>query len=233
MILWLDRCASTNTEALARADVPDLRAVATHEQLAGRGRLGRQWLSAPAVCFSWIARPAFPLSTGGLLPLMTAVVLAEYCAALGVEATVKWPNDLLVDGRKLAGVLCEARADQTRWVAAVGIGLNLRTPAEGWPADVPGIALDACVDAPLAPEAVVAAIVERLEAALPGLASLAGRRALVDAWIDHAPPLGTPMRRGDLVGRFAGLGSDGALHLTADHGLVVVHTGDVQLLGEA
>lgn len=232
MILWLDACESTNSEALSRLEHPDLRAVATRAQVAGRGRQGRVWFSEPSVCFSWLARPAFPLSTGGLLPLMTAVVLAEYCATLDVRATVKWPNDLLVDGRKLAGVLCEARAEGGRWAAAVGIGLNLRTPAAGWPDDVPGVALDALTPTPPTPEDAVEAIVARLDAALPQLASLAGRRALLSRWIDWAPPLGTPMQRGELVGRFAGLGSDGALHLTVDHSLVVVHTGDVDLLAE-
>lgn len=232
MILWLDRCASTNVEALARLDDTHLRAVCAREQTAGRGRQGRSWLSGPALCMSWIARPAFPLSVGGLLPLMAAVVLAEYCATLGVRATVKWPNDLLVDGRKLAGVLCEARTGGARWAAAVGIGLNLRTPAGGWPDDVPGVALDALTATCPDQEAIAAAIADALDAALPRLATLGGRRALLADWMDWAPPIGTPMRRGDLVGRFAGLGSDGALHLTADHGLVVVHTGDVDLLSK-
>lgn len=229
-VLWLDRCESTNTEALARLDTIGLKAVAAREQTAGRGRQGRAWYSASSLCLSWIARPPCALSHGGLLPLMAAVAVAEYCEALGVTATVKWPNDLLIEGRKLAGILCEARTDRPRWAAVVGIGLNMITPPEGWPADVPGVALDALVTQVPAPDALAHDLVRRLEARLPALGTPSGRRRLLQDWLEFAPAEGAPMRRGDVEGRFAGLTPDGALRLQTPDGLQVVHAGDVDLI---
>jgi BirA family biotin operon repressor/biotin-[acetyl-CoA-carboxylase] ligase len=229
-VLWLDECESTNAEALARLDTPGLKAVCAHRQTAGRGRQGRRWYSDPALCMSWIARPPFEIAHGGLLPLMAAVVLAEYCEALGATATVKWPNDLLIESRKLAGILCEARTDRSRWAAVVGIGLNVVTPEGGWPADVPGVALDALMHAMPDRAALAQDLVGRLDARLERLSGPVGRRRMLHDWLDFAPPEGTPMRRGDLEGRFAGLEPDGALRLQTAQGLTIVHTGDVHLI---
>ncbi|MGK0360343.1 MAG: BirA family biotin operon repressor/biotin-[acetyl-CoA-carboxylase] ligase, partial [Bradymonadia bacterium] len=229
-VLWLDRCASTNIEALKRLDQPSIRAICAVEQTAGRGRQGRTWFSDTSLCMSWIARPDFSLSHGGLLPLMAAVVLAEYCESLGVTATLKWPNDLLVDGRKLAGILCEARTEPTGWAAVVGIGLNLVTPPNGWPADVPGVAMDTLIASPPERAQLACGVVHRLGRALPALASVSGRRRVIRDWMDYASPFGTPMRRGPVVGTFAGLAPDGALRLQTDAGVELVHAGDVELL---
>lgn len=232
-ILWLDSCESTNAEALARLDVSGLKAVCAHAQTAGRGRQGRRWYSDSALCLSWIARPPCEIAHGGLLPLMAAVVLAEYCEALGTTATVKWPNDLLIDGRKLAGILCEARTDRARWAAVVGIGLNVATPSEGWPPNVPGVALDVLTRQPPDKRGLAEDLVNRLDARLPLLGTVQGRRRLLRDWHDFAPPEGTPMRRGEIDGRFAGLEPDGALRLQTAQGLTIVHTGDVHLIPTA
>lgn len=229
-VLWLDACASTNIEAAARMTTPGLRAVAARTQTAGRGRQGRQWYSDASLCLSWIARPGCALAHGSLLPLMVAVVLAEYCETLGVTATVKWPNDLLVDGRKLAGILCEARTAPGSWSAVVGVGLNLQTPAEGWPADVFGIALDTLLTHPPDRARLADGLVHRLERALPALDRPSGRRRVIRDWMDFALPIGTPMQRGARVGTFAGLAPDGALRLQTDAGVEVVHAGDVDLV---
>ena len=229
-VLWLDRCASTNIEALDRLSVAGVRAVAAHEQTAGRGRQGRSWHSDGSLCLSWIARPQFELAHGGLLPLMAAVVLADCCETLGASAMVKWPNDLLVDGRKLAGILCEARTETHGWTAVVGIGLNLITPDAGWPADVPGVALDSLIGDVPDRAALADTVVLALDRALPALATVAGRRRVIRDWMDCAAPIGTPLRRGDQVGTFAGLAPDGALHLRTPTGIEVVHAGDVDLI---
>ena len=179
---------------------------------------------------SWIARPDFALAHGGLLPLMAAVVLAEYCESLGVTATLKWPNDLLVDGRKLAGILCEARTDVTGWAAVVGVGLNLKTPPGGWPAGVPGVALDTLIATRPDAGHLASGLVHRLDRALAALGSVSGRRRVINDWMDYALPIGTPMQRGKLTGTFAGLAPDGALRLQTATGIEVVHAGDVDLI---
>lgn len=234
MVIWLDSCASTNDEAMRRATDRSVRAVCATTQTAGRGRLGRSWSSPPDVglYLSYIAHPRFSAKLGTALPLMAAVAVAETCATLGVRPTVKWPNDLLVNGRKLAGILCEARINAQKWHAVVGIGLNLHTPPEGWPADVPGIALDALIPTVPDPKIVAETLLERLDHWFALTTTAQSLDPVRQAWQTWAPPLGTWMRRDTTRGRFAGLAEDGALRLETDQGILVVHAGDVSILEE-
>lgn len=123
---------STNADLLARAASLNwpLLLVAEH-QTAGRGRAGRSWLSSPdtSLTFSLAWRFPGPVQTLAGLPLAVGVALAETLAALDVPARLKWPNDLLKDGAKLAGVLIETQstADGATW-AVIGVGMNLLMP---------------------------------------------------------------------------------------------------------
>jgi BirA family biotin operon repressor/biotin-[acetyl-CoA-carboxylase] ligase len=230
-LVWLDECASTNDLALAALDRPEVRAVGADLQTGGRGRRGRAWFSPPGsgLYLTWIARPRFGPERGTILPLLAAVAVAEVCAALGARPVLNWPNDLILRGRKLAGILCEARVGPGGWAAAVGVGLDLRTPPEGFPPDVPGIALDAVLeDVPPARDLALR-IVEALDAWL-ARAAAEGAAPVLRAWEAFGPPPGTRLRRGDLEGTFAGLGPDGALRLRTAQGEVEIHTGEVQMV---
>lgn len=226
-LVWLDTCDSTNDEARARAHDPDVRAVGATAQTAGRGRRGRTWLSPPGcgLYLSYIARPRFPQALGGAVPLMAAAALAELCAELGVTPTLKWPNDLVLGDRKLAGVLCEAQGAPDAWIAIVGVGLNLRAPPGGWPAEVPGVALEPPLDAPT----VAAALLPRFDAWLDRVAA-EGLAPVLDAWRRFAPPPGTRLRQGEIEGEYAGLAPDGALRLQTAAGPRTVHAGEVELV---
>lgn len=115
-------------------------------QTAGRGRLGRSWEAPPgsALLCSVLMQPSLPVDR---LHLVTAAVaLAGRAAAAPLEPVIKWPNDLLLDGRKLAGVLAEA---ELPWVVA-GIGMNLSWAPEGAACLGPGADRDAVLDALLA-----------------------------------------------------------------------------------
>jgi BirA family biotin operon repressor/biotin-[acetyl-CoA-carboxylase] ligase len=128
---------STNADLLARAlaGQPEGVLLAAEEQTAGRGRMGRTWTSPPyaALTFSLLLHPAVPPARRGWLPLLAGVaVAAAVTEVTGVEARLKWPNDVLADDvlggeGKLAGILAEAAGD----AVVVGIGLNVSTePAE-------------------------------------------------------------------------------------------------------
>ena len=126
-VRWHDRCESTNALAAeaAAAGAPPGLLVLADEQSAGRGRHGRTW-SAPAgssLLLSLLLRPVVPAPSVSLLPLLTGLVLAETVGRYLPETDValKWPNDLLVDGRKAAGILVEG-ADGA---AVVGVGINV------------------------------------------------------------------------------------------------------------
>jgi BirA family biotin operon repressor/biotin-[acetyl-CoA-carboxylase] ligase len=129
-VLVFDQLDSTNTFALGLADDPANEGVVilADEQTSGRGQHGRSW-SCPAgsgVLMSVLLFPCPTLRRPAVLTAWTAVSVCELVAsAAGLEPAIKWPNDVLVDGRKLCGILIE----QTRG-AVVGIGLNVNQPAE-------------------------------------------------------------------------------------------------------
>jgi BirA family biotin operon repressor/biotin-[acetyl-CoA-carboxylase] ligase len=128
---------STNTTALdmaARGDA-EWTVVAAGHQSGGRGRLGRAWVSAPgtSLLFSFILRPPLPPDRALLLTLLAGVAMAEAAEAeAGVKVGCKWPNDLLMDGRKVAGVLAEARVrGRSLQHVVIGLGVNLRGVPDG------------------------------------------------------------------------------------------------------
>jgi BirA family transcriptional regulator, biotin operon repressor / biotin---[acetyl-CoA-carboxylase] ligase len=130
-----DELDSTNRRVAGYADAgePEGVVVIAEHQSAGRGRLERSWVS-PAragLTFSVLLRPSpAPDNRWGWLPLLTGLAVADGLADLvSSEVTVKWPNDVLVDGRKLAGVLAERRGD----AVIVGIGVNVSTTHDELP----------------------------------------------------------------------------------------------------
>lgn len=131
---------STNADAAqaARDGAGEGLVVVAEQQASGRGRLGRQWQS-PAragLAFSVLVRPGpvVPLGWYGWLPLLTGVALVETVRRLGaVDAVLKWPNDMLIDGRKCAGILAEALPGAGDGVV-LGIGLNVTLREDELPA---------------------------------------------------------------------------------------------------
>jgi BirA family biotin operon repressor/biotin-[acetyl-CoA-carboxylase] ligase len=126
----LRQIGSTNTLAreLAARGAPHGTLVTAAEQVAGRGRQGRVW-TAPAgtsLLCSWLIR-----EPGPLLSLAAGVAVAEVC---GDQALIKWPNDILIDGRKVSGILVEGRP-QERW-AVVGIGVNVAVRPQQFPPEL-------------------------------------------------------------------------------------------------
>jgi BirA family transcriptional regulator, biotin operon repressor / biotin---[acetyl-CoA-carboxylase] ligase len=134
------RVGSTNTVAreLAAAGAPHGTVVTADEQTAGRGRQGRTWTAPPgsALLYSAVLRPLEPRHS--VLPLAVALAVCETAEQLrpGIECKVKWPNDVHLDGRKLAGVLIEARP-QDDW-AVLGVGLNLTIAEDDFPQELQG-----------------------------------------------------------------------------------------------
>jgi BirA family transcriptional regulator, biotin operon repressor / biotin---[acetyl-CoA-carboxylase] ligase len=132
---------STNADLLARGG-PEGQVLVAEEQTAGRGRAGRTWVSAPgaSLTFSVLLRPtSVPPAARGWLPLLTGVAVAAAIrsAATGVAAVLKWPNDVLVGDRKLAGILAEQSPAGDAVV--VGVGLNVATPQVALPVSPNGL----------------------------------------------------------------------------------------------
>jgi BirA family transcriptional regulator, biotin operon repressor / biotin---[acetyl-CoA-carboxylase] ligase len=128
--VFVDRCEST--QRLLAEDAPDGAVAATDEQTAGRGRLGREWVapSGSSLLASIVLRPDVPTANLPELSLVAGRAVAKALAEVaGVEPEVKWPNDVLVDGRKVAGILAEARDGRV----VLGIGINVSQSAAELP----------------------------------------------------------------------------------------------------
>ena len=140
--IWKDVTASTNADAVALAEdgAGEYTIVAAGHQTAGRGRLGRAWETPPgsSLLVSVILRPAIEPEDASLVPLLAALCMGEACrGAFGIQTEIKWPNDLIVNDRKLAGILPEAKvsAGALEYVV-VGVGVNLRQRTEDFPPEL-------------------------------------------------------------------------------------------------
>jgi len=130
-ILWLDTIDSTNSEAMRRLlELPSGTVLAAREQTAGRGQRGNTWFSQPGknLTFSIVLKN-LPLVASQAIRLnfLFSVAVADFLQARGVEASIKWPNDIYVGGRKICGMLIENTLGPGGKLAAsvVGIGLNI------------------------------------------------------------------------------------------------------------
>jgi BirA family biotin operon repressor/biotin-[acetyl-CoA-carboxylase] ligase len=145
-ILHLKETDSTNLQAknLAAEGAPEGTLIVAESQHSGRGRKGRTWFSPPGlgIYSSLILRPAISPTEAPGITLMTAVAAAEAVIALtGIPARIKWPNDIMVKNRKLAGILTEisTEMDSVDFII-VGFGMNVNTPADDFPSDIKKIA---------------------------------------------------------------------------------------------
>lgn len=134
----VDECDSTNSVLMRRASegAPSGTVLVTDRQTAGRGRRGRTWLSSPesGLTFSLLWRFNRPLAAVSGLSLAVGVAVVDALAALGASGVqLKWPNDVLYQDAKLAGILVELSPDRRGALAVIGIGLNLQPP----PGDLP------------------------------------------------------------------------------------------------
>lgn len=218
---------------LARADEPEGLAVLARLQTAGRGSRGRSW-TAPAgnLNLSVLLRPQGDAGDAGRWALVAGLALHDALASFLADASalrLKWPNDVLLHGRKLAGILVESALDQAgrlQWLI-IGLGANL-AGAPDLP-DRPAISLAEHGTAP-APEAVARVLLDRL-AHWRQVWSRQGFAPLRAAWLDRAHPAGTPLlvrqASGTVAGDFAGLSATGALLLNTDAGLREFATGEV------
>jgi BirA family transcriptional regulator, biotin operon repressor / biotin---[acetyl-CoA-carboxylase] ligase len=218
------RTGSTNTVAreLAAAGAPHGTVVTAAEQTAGRGRQGRAW-TAPAdsaLLYSAILRPLGPRHA--VLPLAVALAVCEAAERLrpGVDCKVKWPNDVHLDGRKLAGVLIEARP-QDGW-AVLGVGLNLTIAADEFPEELRDRATSLFPDEP---SAAAEALSERL-----GEWLTADAETVLGAWRERDALRGREVSWAKGSGVAEGIDERGYLLVRlADGDRVALGAGDVHL----
>jgi BirA family biotin operon repressor/biotin-[acetyl-CoA-carboxylase] ligase len=239
----LASCGSTNDEAarLARAGARHGTIVIAHAQHAGRGREGRAWASPPGagLYLSAVVRPPLPLVDVPPMTLAIGVGLCDAARAHGAHAELKWPNDALVGGRKLAGVLVEAQSQGARLESVVvGIGVNVRPLGPDVPADViaRAVSLDEAAGSVVDRDAFLETLLARVELWIDRYVA-SGIEAIIPAWTARMAP-GLVARAiidgAPHVGELAGLDGDGALLVRDGAGAMHrVRSGDVELVAHA
>jgi len=160
-LLVRESAGSTNDELrlLAGGGAADGLVLLALQQTAGRGRRGAAWFAPPgeSLAFSILLRPAEPKALWPRLALITGLAVAEAIESFGVNAGIKWPNDIWIRGKKVAGILVEAGVDHV----VVGVGLNLHTME--FPAEIAAIATSLGIESGMHPDGpdVLAAIIRR------------------------------------------------------------------------
>jgi BirA family biotin operon repressor/biotin-[acetyl-CoA-carboxylase] ligase len=208
---------STNARAreLAGSGAPHGTLVTASAQSAGRGRQGRTWVAEPGralLCSIVIRDPP------RLLPLAAGVAVAEL---VGPPALIKWPNDVLVDGRKVAGILVEGRP-QEGW-AVLGIGLNVALRDSDFPPELRETAGTLGLG-PDAIEPTLTALLDHLEQWV-----VAPTQSVLDAVRGRDALLGRPVRWAGGHGAGAGIDEQGRLLVATDDGTVALDAGEVHL----
>jgi BirA family transcriptional regulator, biotin operon repressor / biotin---[acetyl-CoA-carboxylase] ligase len=220
---------STNERAkdLALGGAPHGTIVTADEQTAGRGRQGRTWVAPPgsALLLSVLLRDLGKAQAH--LPLAAALAVCEACErAAPVSCRIKWPNDVWIDGRKVAGILIEGRP-QEGW-AVLGVGVNVSTREGDFPPELRDIATSIAASTP--------------DAGAPGLndflvlltAQLNSRladkpKAIVAGWRERDALEGQHVQWQSGEGVAEGINDDGALVVQTDSGRVFLDAGEVHL----
>ncbi len=228
---------STNADLLAEtAQLQGPTLLWAGLQTAGKGRAGRSWHSAPdaTLTFSLAWKFALPVQALAGLSLAVGVAVVETLIAFGVDARLKWPNDILRNGNKLAGILIETAVDKTDrhsiW-AVIGVGINLAGAHDlsarigRTVADTSGLALER--------ERLMAALLDAFSKALP-LFEQQGFKAFATAWnaLDaYAGQAVNIIDQGEVLqhGNAVGVDESGRLLLETVHGRMAISAGDVSL----
>jgi BirA family biotin operon repressor/biotin-[acetyl-CoA-carboxylase] ligase len=239
--LYVEETGSTNRDVAARAQAGAAEglALAAGSQSAGRGRLARAWFSPPGVnlYFSLLLRPDVELARAASLPLVMGLAVAEALSGLApaVRPLVKWPNDILAQGRKLCGILCEMQAETDRVrhiIAGVGVNVNLTRPQ--LPEELRDRATSLRIEAgkTFSRAAVLAAVLNRFEPLYdrwreeglgPLVPALSGRDAL------RGRTIAVEQGARRIAGRAEGIQPDGALLLRTAEGLVPIYSGEAHI----
>ncbi len=233
----LQECVSTNDEAarLARAGAVHGTIVVADAQTGGRGRMGRVWTSPPGgnLYLSCVLRPPLALPQTPALALAIGIAVCDAVRSVGAEATLKWPNDILVGGRKVAGILLEAQSQGSRLESLIaGIGVNLSAPL---PPELADIGTTLLAGVPTANHAAVAraqflpVLLASIEQWVDRYVAV-GVGVVVDAW-NQRMMRDLIVRAGAITGTALGVDIDGNLRLRDAAGTIhTVRAGDVEIV---
>ncbi|GBD96439.1 bifunctional ligase/repressor BirA [bacterium BMS3Abin06] len=242
-IIFFESVPSTNDKAFEigqQKENPEGIVVIADSQTCGKGRLGRRWISPPGVnlYFTVLLKPPFPLKESFILALAAAVAATTAIRKYtGLDARIKWPNDILINNRKSCGILTEMKSGKDRInLMAVGIGVNVNMLPDAFTDDIKPFTTSLKIESGLSFERdkLLREILAELEKAYKNLLT-GNKRALINDWLRLNCTIGNEIsvqsRTGIISGIAAGINDNGELLVRPSSGEIErVSAGDVTIL---
>ena len=235
-LVTIDRCGSTNTELLDHPELyPPYTALRALVQTAGKGRWGRRWADV-GVDQGLALSLLFPLENSEdpfRIPLLSVLGVHRVLRRRGVESRYRWPNDLYVRGRKICGILNEARFCGEKGLFVTGIGVNVNQQEEDFPPEVRerAISLKMLSGREEDPGRIAGEVVDEMEGMVrEGVSrerAVVSLEPLCDISPGEAVTLRLPLNR-SVTGLFLGLGSRGELRVKAEGSELLLSEGEVE-----
>ena len=239
-LLHFDTLESTNTEALnqARLGAHEGLCVIASQQTAGRGRHGRTWVSEKdaGLYFSIVLRPKVETRYLALITLMTGIAVHDTLAEFGMTPDIKWVNDVLINERKIAGILAETTDTPTGLAVVVGIGINVRSDSIAVDLHDSATSIEDAAGLKMLPAQVAQKLTTQLSRWYDVLNSVDGPATIIDAWRGRSSYFSgkrvrVVLENETILGVTDGLEPEGALRVRRDDGLLaIIHAGDVEQL---
>jgi len=231
----ISETGSTNTDLVSKAsELPDGFILVSDHQTEGRGRLERHWEAPPSknLLFSVLLHPNWPIERHQLVTPALAIATVEVLERLGLRATVKWPNDVMVERegeKKIAGILAEY-VKQENPVLVVGMGLNIEWPQQEDPAPPNSTSLKACGIEKDRWKMLIE-ILKNFEQRLIEISSEKGTSTFRQAYTAKSSTIGNQVKveksDGDIVGKAIYIEEDGSLIIENENGTTSITAGDV------
>lgn len=239
-LLTFDSIDSTNTEALkqARLAANEGLCIVASEQTAGRGRHGRAWISPPdaGLYFSVVLRPKIATKFLSLITLMTGVAVHDTLVEVGIKPDIKWVNDILVNERKISGILAETAETSKGLAVVVGVGINIRS--SNFPVEIASLAtsIEAETNTLVSRDELAERLTKYLSYFYDVLNGGEGPKQIVEEWKRRSSYFsGKHVRvstdNETITGVTDGLESNGALRVIGSDGRIsIIQAGDVEKL---
>lgn len=241
-IIYFPETDSTNTQAkrFAIDGCPEGTVILADRQTMGRGRMSREWHSpgGAGIYMSIVVRPEISLNELPKITLVAAVAAAEAVnASANVKVLIKWPNDLLLNGKKICGILTELHSPENEnSFVVVGIGINLNTPGEMFPEDIAGIATSVFIETrqKIPRITVIKSVIEYFDRWYDVFLN-GGFPGILEKWKAYSEIIGRRIQVEQMdaliTGTVIDIGSDGALILQdASKNIHRIYSGDVSYL---
>ena len=238
-IVYRETIDSTQNLAISLASKPDSHGtvVIAEQQTSGRGRQDRKWLSPRGgIWLSVVLRPSIPTAKITLLPFVTGLAVYDTIKTTGLDARLKWPNDVIISDKKVAGILLDisAQADQVNY-AVIGVGINTNVDSSAIPARLDGIKITSI-------SGELGHTVNRLDLTRSLLENIEryyvemeqqGVGTILQEWKKRSDILGrkvTVVQNNKMIqGVAADVNYDGSLLVQTDHGVINVVSGDIHV----